>query len=272
MERRRFGRTGAEVPVVGMGTWQTFDVRGEAERDRHQVLHEAVEAGAAFLDSSPMYGEAERVLGDAVRPIRDRVIVATKVWTPSPEEGRQQIARSLAYFGGRVDFYQVHNLVNWPEQLAELERQRELGTVRWIGATHYDHGAFGELRRVMETERIDGIQIPYNAADRVVEREILPLAAELDLGVVVMRPLGKGELARQTPPASELRPLEERYGIRTWAQALLKWILSDPRAHVVIPATSRHGRMAENASAGDPPWLEPEDRERIAFLAGISRR
>ena len=266
MERRRFGRTGAEVPVVGMGTWQTFDVRGDAERDRHQILAEAVEAGANFVDSSPMYGQAERVLGDAVRPIRDRVIVATKVWTPSPEEGRRQIERSLAYFGGRVDFYQVHNLVSWPEQLAELERRREAGTVRWIGATHYDHGAFGELRRVMETGRIDGIQIPYNAADRVVEREILPLAAELDLGVVVMRPLGKGELARQAPPAAELRPLE-RHGIQTWAQALLKWILSDPRVQVVIPATSRRGRMAENAGAGDPPWFEPEDRERIAHLA-----
>ena len=266
MERRRFGRAGAVVPVVGMGTWQTFDVRGEAERDRHRILAEAVEAGASFVDSSPMYGQAERVLGDAVRPIRDRVIVATKVWTPSAEEGRRQIAASLAYFGGRVDFYQVHNLVNWQEQLAELERQSAAGTVRWLGATHYEHGAFGELRRVMETGRIDGIQIPYNAADRVVEREILPLAAELDLGVVVMRPLGKGELVRQAPPASELRPLE-RYGIRTWAQALLKWILSDPRVHVVIPATSRHGRMTENAAAGDPPWFEPEDRERVAYLA-----
>ncbi len=266
MERRRFGRTGAEVPTIGMGTWQTFDVRGPEESTRHKILIEAVEAGATLVDSSPMYGEAERVLGDAVRPIREQVIVATKVWTASAAEGRRQIDASLAHFGGHVDFFQIHNLLNWTDHLAELERRRDAATVRWIGATHYDHGAFGELRRVIETGRIDGIQIPYNAADRVVEREILPLAAELDLGVVVMRPLGKGVLARQAPPASELRPLE-RYGIQTWAQALLKWILSDSRVHVLIPATSKLGRMTENAAAGDPPWLDPEDRERVAYLA-----
>ena len=267
MEQRKFGRTNAAVPVVGMGTWKTFDVRGAAvERDRHAILNEAVEAQATFVDSSPMYGEAERVLGDALRPIRDRVVVATKVWTPSPDEGQRQIERALRHFGGRVDFYQVHNLVNWPEQLAALERLRDAGSVRWLGATHYDPSAFYELRRVMETGRIDGIQIPYNVTERTVEREILPLAAELDLGIVVMRPLGQGRLAAAPPPPAELRPLE-RYGIQTWTQALLKWILSDPRVHIVIPATSRPGRMTENAAAGNPPWLDPDDRERVAHLA-----
>ncbi len=267
MERRRFGRTGALVPVVGMGTWRTFDVRGaEVERQRRVIFDEAMQAGANFVDSSPMYGEAERVLGEAIRPVREQVIVATKVWTPSPEEGRRQIERSLRHFGGRVDFFQVHNLVNWPAQLAELERRRDSGTVRWVGATHYSHSAFDDLRRVMETGRIDGIQIPYNAADRAVERDILPLAAELDVGVVVMRPLGAGDLVRATPAGDELRPLE-RYGIRTWAQALIKWILGDPRVHVAIPATSKPGRMAENAAAGEPPWLDEEDRERVAYLA-----
>jgi aryl-alcohol dehydrogenase-like predicted oxidoreductase len=106
VEQRKFGRTNAAVPVVGMGTWKTFDVRGEAvERDRHAILDEAVEADATFVDSSPMYGEAERVLGDAVRPIRDRVVVATKVWTPSPDEGQRQIERALRHFGGRVESY-----------------------------------------------------------------------------------------------------------------------------------------------------------------------
>lgn len=267
MERRRFGRTAGTVPVIGMGTWQTFDVRGDAiERERHAVLAEALQAGANLVDSSPMYGEAERVLGDAVRPVRDKVLVATKVWTPSAREGRRQIERALGYFGGRVDLYQLHNLVNWQEHLATLEELRDAGTVRWIGATHYSPSAFEDLARVMRTNRIDAIQIPYNAADRTVEREILPLAAELDLGVVIMRPFGAGSLVRQSPPASELRFLEP-YGIQTWPQALLKWILSDPRVHVAIPATSKPGRMTENASAGDPPWLDPEDRDRVAELA-----
>ena len=268
MERRRFGRTDATVPVVGMGTWKTFDVRGEqAERERHAVLTEALEAGANLVDSSPMYGEAERVLGDAVRPVRDRVVVATKVWTPSTEEGLRQIERALGYFGGLVDLYQLHNLVNWAEHLRTLERLRDQGRVRWIGATHYSPSAFGELRRVMETGRIDAIQIPYNPGERTVEREILPLAEQLDLGVLVMRPLGAGALVRHAPATSELRQLE-RYGIRTWAQALLKWALSEPRVHAAIPATSRAGRMTENAAAGEPPWLDPEDRERVAYLAG----
>ena len=250
-----------------MGTWRTFDVRGaDVERERHAILAEVLQAGANFVDSSPMYGEAERVLGDAVRPVRDQVTVATKVWTLSADEGRVQIERALGYFGGRVDLYQVHNLVNWPEQLDELERQRERSTVRWIGATHYIESELAELRRVMETGRIDAIQIPYNPLQRVVEREILPLAAELDIGVVVMRPLGQRELVGNPPPASELRFLE-RYGVQTWAQALLKWLLSEPRVHVAIPATSKSGRMTENAAAGDPPWLDPDDRDRVAQLA-----
>ena len=118
----------------------------------------------------------------------------------------------------------------------------------------------------METGRIDAIQIPYNPLQRVVEREILPLAAELDIGVVVMRPLGQRELVGNPPPANELRFLE-RYGVQTWAQALLKWLLSEPRVHVAIPATSKPGRMTENAAASDPPWLDPDDRDRVAQLA-----
>ena len=267
MERRRLGASGLDVPAVGMGTWATFDVRGqEDERARRQVVDVALDEDADLFDSSPMYGEAERVLGLALEGRRDAALVATKVWTSSAREGREQIDFALRCFGGRVDLYQVHNLVAWREQLDELERRRDAGQVAAIGATHYSPRAFAELAEVMRTGRITAIQIPYNPVEREVEREILPLAEELDIGVVVMRPFGEGSLMRRPPSPAELAPLRG-FGIETWGQALLKWILSDPRCHVAIPATRSPIHMAENAAAGSPPWLDPEARDLVAGLA-----
>jgi aryl-alcohol dehydrogenase-like predicted oxidoreductase len=267
MERRTLGRSGLDVPVVGMGTWQTFDVRGAAgEHARRLVVDTALDAGANFFDSSPMYGESERVLGFALEGRRDRALVATKVWTPGRDEGRRQVERALGYFGGWVDLYQVHNLVATREQLALLEEMREAGRVRAVGATHYSPSAFADLAALMRSGRIDAVQVPYNPRQREAEREILPLAAELGLGVVVMRPFAEGGLLRRAPSAERLVPLEP-FGITTWPQALLKWILSDTRCHVAIPATSSPERMRENAAAGNPPWFGPEEREYIARLA-----
>ena len=223
-----------------MGTWRTFDVRGaQLESSRHEIAREAVEAGANFVDSSPMYGEAERVLGDALRPLRDRVIVATKLWAAAE--------RHLPF----------------------LESLRDDGRVRAIGVTHYAHSAFPALLRAMESGRVGAVQLPYNAADRLAEAELLPRAAELGLGVIVMRPFAEGALLRRPPDPRALAPFEA-FGVRTWAQVLLKWILSDPRVHVVIPATSRVGRMHENAAAGSPPWFGDEERAHVARLAALS--
>jgi aryl-alcohol dehydrogenase-like predicted oxidoreductase len=160
----------------------------------------------------------------------------------------------------------VHNLVNWRQHLDLLERLRADGRVGMIGATHYQASAFGELRMVMETGRISAIQVPYNPIERDVEREILPLAADLGFGVVVMRPFAEGALLRRLPSAAELAPLAP-FGVRTWPQALLKWILSDRRCHVAIPATSKPERMAENAAAGAPPWFDREARDLVARLS-----
>ncbi len=268
METRELGAGGVRVPVVGMGTWQTFDVRGTAaERSARAVVDAALAGGAALFDSSPMYGEAERVLGGALEGRRDAALVATKVWAATAEEGRAQAERALRFFGGRVELYQVHNLVSWRTQLEMLERLRGEGQVGAVGATHYAATAFGELRRVMETGRVAVVQVPYNPLEREVEREILPLAAERGIGVVVMRPFGERTLLRRAPTAAELEPLHP-FGVRSWAQALLKWILSDPRCHVAIPATSSPRHMAENAAAGEPPWLGPDERAYVARLAG----
>ena len=267
MEQRVLGNTGLNVPVVGMGTWRTFNVRGsEAEHQARRVVDQALMSGANFFDSSPMYGEAERVLGQTLAGRREQAMIATKVWTDSAAEGQKQAKYAFECFGGRIDLYQIHNLVNWREHLVMLERMRDEGCVHAIGATHYSTAAFDELRQVMQAGRITAIQIPYNPLQREVERVILPLAADLGLGVVVMRPFGEGELLRQMPAPAALAPLRP-FGVTTWPQTLLKWVLSDPRIHVAIPATSRPERMAENAAAGAPPWFGPAERELVARLA-----
>jgi len=267
MERRPLGRSGLVVPVIGMGTWNTFDVHGAAkERDRRGVVDAALAAGTTLFDTSPMYGDSPAVLAKAVSGRRENVQIADKIWTNSPTDGRAQIARSLELFEGMVDVYQIHNLVGWRDHLPVLEDLRAKGSFRSIGATHYAHSAFGALMEVMRTGRIDMVQVPYSATDRVVEKEVLPLAAELGLGVLVMEPLGTGKLVRRAPPKRELAPLEA-FGVHNWPQALLKWILSDPRVTAVLPATSKADHATENAVAGQPPWLDQEARSRIAALA-----
>ena len=267
MEHRAFGNAGFSVPAVGMGTWSTFDVSSAAESAlRRQVVDAAIGAGTTLFDTSPMYGKSQQVLSGALSGRREEVLVADKVWTPSGAEAKAQIGRALAWYGGRVDIYQVHNLVSWREHLPLLEDLQSQGVVKVLGATHYSLDAMRDLMKVMETGRIGMIQVPYNAVNRAVEREVLPLAAELGLGVLVMQPLGSGRLARQSHSARELEPLQ-RFGVTTWAQALLKWILSDPRVHCVIPATSKPERAIENAGAGDAPWFDEGARDYVARLA-----
>ena len=213
-----------------------------------------------------MYGEAEQVLGRTLEGRRDGALIATKVWAADDAEAEQQIDAALGYFGGRVDVYQVHNLLAAPRRIAQLERRQARGAVRVIGATHYNPLAFPELRRVMEDGRVGAIQVPYNAKERAVEAEILPAAADLGVGVIIMRPLGQGSLVRRRIPGEALAPLRP-FGVTSWSQALLKWILSDPRCHVAIPATSSPAHMRSNAAAGRAPWFGPDERAYVVRLA-----
>jgi aryl-alcohol dehydrogenase-like predicted oxidoreductase len=245
MDRRRFGRTGWDVPVVGLGTWQTFDVGPDGEPTARAVVDAVWEAGTRLFDSSPMYGRAEGVLGRALGEHRGDAIVATKIWANSAAEARSQFAAQLDYFDGHVDLEQIHNLVAWREHLDRLEDERAAGMISFIGATHYAPSAFGELEQVMSSGRIDAIQIPYNPHEREAERRILPLAAELDLGVIAMRPLGGGSLIR-----------------RFDATELLKWTLGDERVHVAIPATSNAAHARANTRAGEAPWPSSESAGR----------
>ena len=257
---------GLVVPVVGLGTWQVFDVSDDRQDGASSVVEVAFEHGTTFVDSSPMYGRAERILGRALDGLRDDAIVATKIWTPSVAEGRRQFDAQLGFYGGRVEVEQVHNLVAWDDHLKWMEAERDAGRIGILGATHYSAFAFGELEEVMKSGRIGAIQIPYNPAEREVERRILPLAEELGLGVIAMRPLGAGSLTRHPPAVSEVRAL----GVDDWAQALLKWCLSDTRIHVAIPATSKTEHARVNSLAGTESWFGPEERRRVEQLIGMT--
>jgi diketogulonate reductase-like aldo/keto reductase len=196
-------------------------------------------------------------LAKALKGRRDKVIIATKIWTSSPSEGREQANHALRLFS-RVEIYQVHNLVNWPAQLRLLEQLKGEGKVDAIGATHYDPSGFDDLCDLMKTGRLDMIQVPYNPRRREAERRVLPLAAELGLGVLTHSPMRYGVLERQ--PGPDVKAL----GVRSWAQAILKWIASDPRVSCVLTATKTPGRPTENAQAGDPTWFDAGQRERLA--------
>jgi diketogulonate reductase-like aldo/keto reductase len=253
MEERRLGA------VVGLGTWQTF---GGDAATAHAVVGSALAAGVRVFDSSPMYGGAEASLAAALRERCAGTVVATKIWSQSVAEGRAQYERQVEWFG-RVEVEQIHNLAAWREQLEWLEAERASGRVDRLGVTHYAPSAFGELAEALRTRRFDVVQMPYNPREREVEREVLPLAAELGVAVIVMRPFGEGALLRRSPPVEALGEL----GVETWPQALLKWVLSDPRVDVAVPATSKPERAAANAAAGSPPWFGPEERARVAELA-----
>ena len=195
---------------------QTFDLPVARQSTASEVVAETFGRGTRLFDTSPMYGRSEAVLSRALADYRTESIVATKIWTKSETEGHRQFARQIELFGGRIDLEQVHNLVAWRTHLAFLERERDQGRIGLIGATHLDQSAFDELEVVMNTGRIDAIQIPYNPLEREVERRILPLAEELGLGVIVMRPFAEGALL-QPPDPSEIERLESAPGRRRYS-------------------------------------------------------
>ena len=262
MIRRPLGADGPEVPVVGVGTWRVFDLRAADQAVADRVVAAAFTAGARVVDTSPMYGRAEEVLAAALAEEREMAFVATKVWSSSVEGARAHFQRELSWFGGRIDLLQVHNLVGWRDHLPWLEAEREAGRVGLLGLTHFSASAFDELEVAMRTGRFQAIQVPVNPAERAAEERILPLAEELGIGVVAMRPFREGGLLRRPFP-----PELGAAGLESWPEALLRWTLSDPRVAVTIPATRSPEHAAANAMVGSGPWLHPDVRELLARLA-----
>jgi diketogulonate reductase-like aldo/keto reductase len=261
MVERRLG------PVVGLGTWNTFAADGVLAG---AVVEAAFSAGSRVVDSSPMYGGAERALGAALAGRRTEAVVATKIWSPSIDEGRAQFARQLEWFGGRVDVLQVHNLVAWREHLGWLEPERDAGRIGRLGVTHYQASAFAELAEALGSGRFSVLQVPYNPWERDCERELLPLAAELDVAVIAMRPLGGSGQHRRR--AVKLSPAESaQLGCESWAEALLRWALADDRVDLVIPATSSPARAEANARAGSGPPMAHDERALVERLAGAAQ-
>ena len=257
MEERRLG------PVIGLGTWNTF---GGDTRLAREVVGAALDAGVKSFDSSPMYGGAEASLAAALEDRRHQAQVLTKIWSDDPAEARRQLDAQLRWYG-RVEVEQIHNLVAWQEHLPLLEvgaRQRPPGEAR-------GHPLLaGRVRRAGPRPTHEALRHRPDSAQPARARmraTLLPLAEELGIAVIVMRPLGAGSLVRRPPSADELAPLAD-FGVTTWAQALLKWALSDERVDLVIPATSRPERVAENAAAGEPPWFGREERALVEQLAG----
>jgi diketogulonate reductase-like aldo/keto reductase len=257
MQERRLG------PVVGLGTWNTFD--GDAALAR-QVVSAAFESGTRLFDSSPMYHGAEAALGAALAGLRHEAIVATKIWATSIEEGQQQFARQLEWYGGHVEVEQIHNLLSWREHLEWLRAEQEAGRIGKLGVTHYQSSAFGQLAEALRTESFQVLQVPHNPWERACERELLPLAAELGVAVIAMRPLGgSGEVRRRRVELTDEQQSE--LGAESWAEALLKWALGDERIDSVIPATKSPERARANARAGKGPQFTPEQRALVERLA-----
>lgn len=268
MQTRPIPSSGAPLPVVGCGTWQTFDIGASpAERaQRAEVLRTLFAAGGSVIDSSPMYGRSEGVVGDLLAESGDRAraFVATKVWTRGRAEGIAQMQRSMSLLRvDRIDLMQVHNLVDWRTHLQTLRAWKKEGRITYLGVTHYTSSAYGELEAVLRAETLDFVQLNYSADDRAAEQRLLPLAADRGMAVLINLPFGGGGLLR----ALHRRPLPAfaaEIGCTSWAQLLLKFVLGHPAVTCVIPGTSRPEHMRDNVRAGMGPMPDPGMRARIA--------
>jgi aryl-alcohol dehydrogenase-like predicted oxidoreductase len=254
MRTRVIPSTKEQLPVIGCGTYRTFDV-GASPEERAPlvaVLKVLFDAGGSVIDTSPMYGAAERVVGDllAQERIRSRAFLATKVWTSGQQAGVEQIDHSFALLRDRrIDLIQVHNLLDWRVQLAMLRSLKSAGRIRYIGITHYSASAFAEVEAVLRSEPVDFLQINYAMNDTAAERRLLPLAADRGVAVIVNQPFGGGRLLGDLL-GRPLPPWAQEIDCQSWAQILLKYVLSHPAVTCVIPGTGRPEHMIDNVGAG----------------------
>jgi aryl-alcohol dehydrogenase-like predicted oxidoreductase len=268
MLTRRIPSSGEELPVIGIGTWQTFDVGASpAERSPlEEVLREFVAAGGRVVDSSPMYGRSEEVVGDiaARLGIRDKLFLATKVWTTGKRAGISQIEESMKKLRTqRIDLEQVHNLLDGNTHLATLREWKKAGRIRYIGITHYTSGAYAQVEALLQREPLDFLQINYSALERDAESRLLPLAREKGVAVIANRPFAEGALLRRlgSRPLPEFAP---EIDCASWAQLLLKFVVSHPSITCAIPGTSKVAHLRDNIGAAYGRMPDAQLRARIA--------
>ncbi len=267
MLTRAIPSTGETVPVIGLGTWQTFDV-GPAPSTREpleEVLQTFVEGGARLIDSSPMYGASEEVVGEltAKLGLRPKLFVATKVWTTGRAAGLEQMEASMRKLRANpLDLIQVHNLVDVDTQLETLREWKRTGRVRYIGVTHYNAGGHEAVARVLSAQAVDFVQINYSVGEREAERRILPLARERGVAVIANRPFAAGDLFRRLR-SKPLPAWAAEIDCDSWAQVLLKFIISHPAVTCAIPATAKAEHMRDNLRAGQGRMPDEPMRARI---------
>jgi diketogulonate reductase-like aldo/keto reductase len=254
MHTRKIPSSGEQLPVVGCGTWRVFDVGASPAEPAPlaEVLKVLFEAGGSVIDSSPMYGKSEGVVGDllAAAGTRDKAFLATKVWTSGREAGIAQMNDSFRLFRtDKVDLFQIHNLLDWQTHLPTLRAWKKEGRIRYLGVTHYTSSAHDQLAAVLKQGGFDFVQVDYSLDDRSAERRLLPAAADNGVAVLINMPFGGGGLLRKLLP----RPLPAwagEIGCTSWAQLLLKFVLANPAVTCVIPGTGKPEHMRDNAAAG----------------------
>lgn len=266
MIERKIPSTGEILPVIGLGTWQTFDVLPSSDLDHlKEILSTMNNAGGRLIDSSPMYGRSEEIVGLLTSNTSPgQFFYATKVWTQGREEGIQQMENSFAKFKRPViDLMQIHNLVDWKTHLNILRKWKDEGRIRYIGITHYTDSMHNELAKIIKLEKIDFVQFNYSIAHRNAEKSLLPTAAEYGVATLINRPFGEGNLFNQVK-GKVLPSWVKEYDIETWGQFFLKFIISHPAVTCVIPATSNPVHAAENMKAGLEPL--PDDSVRVKMI------
>ena len=250
---RAIPHSGERLPVIGLGTWQEFDIGHDAaaREQATATLRTFVEQGLRVIDTSPMYGAAEAVVGELLEPI-DRArnaFIATKVWTTGEQAGRRQIENSLRLLRrDRLDLVQVHNLLDAETHLSTLRQMQKSGRVRYIGVTHYTASAHDALVRHIERDAIDFVQVNYSLVEREAERTVLPAALARKVAVLINRPLGEGTVLRHVRD-KPLPAIAAEVGATSWAQFALKWIVSHPAVTCAIPGTRNPAHLLDNIGA-----------------------
>jgi len=262
--------SGEKLSVIGLGTWRAFDVHLSADirRQLEEVLSLFLNLGGRVIDSSPMYGRAEEVTGDLTSAlgIRDKLFLATKVWTQGKQSGIQSMERSMSLLRTRrIDLIQVHNLVDVHTQLATLQEWKQQGRIRYTGITHYESGALSEIEKLMRSQKFDFLQINYSLMEPEAEERVLPLAHERGVAVIANRPFGAGDLFEKV----HSKPLPDwaaEFDCRSWAQFFLKWIIANPAITCAIPATDKPRHLEDNMQGGIGRLPDPKMRRRMVEL------